>query len=144
MRKKIMKNGYVLLMLIASIFVYSHAHAQVSKDGGGIWRINTFNGNPKFKYATVVACFNPFDGKYIELPPYGHNDCEPDINQTKQTLKTMMKRILELTKGKYVISIALSVCHPNWYVIYLHTGNEYAEKEVYDKLLEGIKNKIWT
>jgi hypothetical protein len=107
----------------------------VSQDAAGTYRINTFNGEPDYPYLTVVACYNPFDNTYTELAPAGENDCVvTDIREAQGVLKDKIYWIAKITEKKYVVAVCMSVCHPEWIVIYLHDKKNYAGKEVYENL----------
>ncbi len=147
--KKILLYTMMMLMLMVS-----SAFANVTQDMAGTWQIDTFPVVPDdydFPHLILVQSYNPNDeeGKKLSDPMIsGKADtmkCARFMT-TKKTLAQLyvdllMKEIIKITSNKYIISIGMSVCHDDWYVIYLHDGKDFVSEKIYNTVWEGIKPK---
>ncbi len=146
--KKILLYTMIMLMLMVS-----SAFANVTQDMAGDWQIDTFPVVPDdydFPHLMFLQSYNPTDEegkKFSDRMMSGRADtmnCARVI-ATKKTvagwhLASLMKDIIKITGNKYVISIAVSICHADWYVIYIHDGNDFVSESIYDIVWEGIKS----
>jgi len=130
-----------VILLIMGMFSLP-AHAELSQDGGGTWRINTFGkhlNSPHYMLGTVY-----YEGKGGTLfeSLYGSaetRECSNNIIELKAAAKarlgSLLKQVLAVIPSTYGVSIAISVCHPERYVIYLHNGVGWASKEAYNSII---------
>ncbi len=146
----------IIIGIITVFFCTSLTYASgVTKDGGDDWRINTYPREETNELHMVFGLvYVPGKGITYENH-YGYVDtmeCSSQIGLNKAKAEArahkMMTDILELLGHKgYIISMAVSVCHPDWYVVYIsidfksgsRTDRVNSSKEVYDKVLEVLQ-----
>ncbi len=151
---------FIISLLIGIITTFSCASSMyasgVNKDGGGTWHINTYTAEAKqYPHKVFGLVFEPYEGITYERF-YGVADtteCGSQISTLKslaeaQAHQTLFRTLKLLGPEDYTISMAVSVCHPDWYVVYLSVnvaaGRDQkdfvnASKEVYDKVFEVLQ-----
>ncbi|RLG69664.1 MAG: hypothetical protein DRO11_07425 [Methanobacteriota archaeon] len=140
----------LLIGILILIFVLCSTPAQggsLSKDAAGTWRINTFPQEQRnIPHMMMGRVYRPIKG-VIYVNTYGPVDsweCGNDLPARKIEARDISVSILAkilrtIGSEDYVVSMAISVCHPEWFVIYLHTGEHYASKEVYIKVMKALQ-----
>lgn len=151
------RTAFIIIGIITVFFCTSLAYASgVNKDGTGDWHISTYPaGETQHLHMVFGLVFVPYKGITYDKY-YGRTDtteCSSQMsrNKAKATVLSykMLTDMLELLGyEEYIISMAVSVCHPDWYVIYIsidfrssgsRTNRVNASKEVYDKVLEVLQ-----
>ena len=139
----------LILLVIQVLFLVPAIAGGLSQDGGGTWRINTYPADQReFKHLTLNKVYHPERGVIYRryVGDVDNSGCSRRFAEQKADAELqftlLLSKVLEIVgHDTYIVSMAVSVCHPEWFVIYLHDGNYYASKEAYDKIAEVLKIK---
>jgi len=132
--------------MLAATAAYS---SDLSRDDSGTWRINTLQTDQRnTPHMMLGKVYKPGDGLvYINIyGPIDNMECSMHLPEFKEAADTKTKLLLDgvfkaLGKDDYAVSMSVSVCQPEWFVLYLHDGKDFASKSVYDKIMKPLNLK---
>ncbi len=137
----------LILLVIQVLFLVPASTAGVSKDSTDSWRINTYPAEEmNHQHLVFGQVFVPRDND-IYKSGSGYADtaeCGMDVAELRVTAQDLSYRMMDkmlgmLGRKKYIISMTVSVCHPEWFVVYLTIDMHNASKEVYNKVFEALQ-----
>lgn len=137
-----MFNLLIALMIAMSGFI------PLEQDAAGTWQLDSFPeqaGKP-FMHLIVLETYSPKDGEGVKSWISGKPDsyaCTEDIRDRIENAKVISKKIIETAirvyDNKYVISVSVSVCHPEWIVIYVHDFEDFVGKGELLRLQKALR-----
>lgn len=145
---------WLIGILTAALIFFSAAmiNAAVERDGGGTLQIDTFHNYDNYPHMLLIKTYAPnFDGDPNGDPKLsGEVDtmmCAENIRMCKikadAKADELITNIREALGDDYIITVAVSVCHPEWFVIYLHDGTKFVDDEsiyaeAWNAIIKGV------
>jgi hypothetical protein len=135
----------LILLVIQVLFLVPAIARGLDQDGGGTWRINTFPDDQQreFRHLMLGKVYHPERGIIYDryVGSVDSSECSRHLAERKADAELqftlLLSKVLEVVgKDTYAVSIAVSVCHPEWFVIYLHDGDYFASEEAYNGILK--------